>query len=396
MPRKQAPRRGLVLGAGGILGSAWIIGALRAYQAQTGDDARSFDLIVGTSAGSVVATLLGLGVDVDTMADSERGLYGPGAPILDYRDLGASLPPPPRMRMGSPRLLTSAVLHPRRTTPMVALAALLPQGRGTIAAVGDLIAGAAARHSASATTWPRPLRVVAMDFDTGARVLFGASGAPKAMASQAVMASCAIPGWYAPVTIGGRRFVDGGTRSPTSLDLCVDAGLDEILVLAPACAFDGDRPRHPVAIAERQLRRAATRRLAREIALAEATGTSVCALAPGREDLEVMGGNVMDITRRAEVFETALRTCAAAFAERAAGAAEPAAVPERAAAVTVQPTRPTRPTTPRRPTVPTVAPTVTSTARLAATPTRRTGPVRRPTLRDEPELTVREEPGLAG
>lgn len=113
MPRKQAPRRGLVLGAGGILGSAWIIGALRAYQAQTGDDARSFDLIVGTSAGSVVATLLGLGVDVDTMADSERGLYGPGAPILDYRDLGASLPPPPRMRMGSPRLLTSAVLHPR-------------------------------------------------------------------------------------------------------------------------------------------------------------------------------------------------------------------------------------------------------------------------------------------
>ncbi|OHV50623.1 patatin-like phospholipase family protein [Pseudofrankia sp. BMG5.36] len=390
MPRKRAPRRGLVLGAGGVLGSAWMIGALRAYQAQTGDDARSFDLIVGTSAGSVVAALLSLGVGVDAMADSERGLYEPGAPILDYRDLGASLPPPPRMRMGSPRLLTSAVLHPRRTTPMVALAALLPQGRGTIAAVGDLVASAAAQHAASATSWPRRLRVVAMDFDTGARVLFGANGAPKVTTPQAVMASCAIPGWYAPVTIGGRRFVDGGTRSPTSLDLCMDAGLDEILVLAPACAFDYDRPRHPVAIAERQLRRAATRRLAREIVLADATGTSVYALSPGREDLEVMGGNVMDVTRRAEVFETALRTCAAVFADRAAGGVT---VPEDAAAVTLGPTRPTKP---RRPTVPATAPTVAGAARLETAPSRRTGPVRRPAVREEPGLTVREEPGLAG
>ncbi|ONH32294.1 patatin-like phospholipase family protein [Pseudofrankia asymbiotica] len=402
MPRKRAPRRGLVLGAGGVLGSAWMIGALRAYQAQTGDDARSFDVIVGTSAGSVVAALLSLGVGVDAMADSERGLYEPGTPVLDYRDLGVSLPPPPRMRMGSPRLLTSAVLHPRRTTPLVALAALLPQGRGTIAAVGDLVASAAAQHAASATGWPRRLRVVAMDFDTGTRVLFGANGAPEVAAPQAVMASCAIPGWYAPVTIGGRRFVDGGTRSPTSLDLCVDAGLDEILVLAPACAFDCDRPRHPVAIAERQLRRAATRRLAREIVLAETTGTSVCALSPGREDLEVMGGNVMDVTRRAEVFETALRTCAAVFADRAAGAAAEAGaaggvtVPEKAAAVTLDPTKPTRPTRPRRPTVPATAPPVAGPARLATAPTRRTGPVRRPAVREEPGLTVREEPGLAG
>ena len=88
---KRPPRRGLVLGAGGILGSAWMIGALRAYEEQTGDDARSFDLIVGTSAGSVVATLLSVGIDVRTMADSERGRYAPGAPALDYRELGAAL-----------------------------------------------------------------------------------------------------------------------------------------------------------------------------------------------------------------------------------------------------------------------------------------------------------------
>jgi len=382
MPRKQIRRRGLVLGAGGVLGSAWTIGALRAYQLQTGEDARSFDLIVGTSAGSVVAALLSLGVGVDTMADSERGLYESGTPVLDYRDLGASLPPPPRMRMGSPRLLTSAVLHPRRMTPMVALAALLPQGRGTISAVGDLVASAAAQHAASVTSWPGRLRVVAMDFDTGGRVLFGADGTPRATIAQAVMASCAIPGWYAPITIGGRRFVDGGTRSPTSLDLCVEAGLDEILVLAPACAFDCDRPRHPVAIAERRLRRAATRRLAREITLAEATGARVSVLSPGREDLEVMGGNVMDVTRRAEVFETALRTCATAFTDLARSAA----VPQRAAPVAAG--------TRRAPVsaVPAVPPTASGTAgvtRLATAPGRRTGPARRP-------ATVREEPDLAG
>lgn len=360
MTRKQAPtrtrtpRRGLVLGAGGILGSAWMIGALRAYQERTGDDVRSFDLIVGTSAGSVVSTLLSVGVDIDTMAESERGRYAPGAPVLDYRELGASLPLPPRMRMGSPRLLTTGVLHPHRLTPMVALAALLPQGRGDLAAIGDLVGEAAAARPVGANRWPAPLRIVAMDFDSGQRVLFGSDDAPKAPLAKAVMASCAIPGWYAPVSVEGRRFVDGGTRSPTSLDLCVDAGLDEILVLAPACAFDYDHPHRPVAVVERQLRRAATRRLAAEIALAEATGARVRVLCPGPADLVAIGGNVMDLARRTTVFETSLRTSAAAFADLSAGCGRAvsgapgrATAPARPAATATAPTRVTAPTLPR-------------------------------------------------
>ena len=364
---KRPPRRGLVLGAGGILGSAWMIGALRAYEEQTGDDARSFDLIVGTSAGSVVATLLTVGIDVATMADSERGQYAPGAPILDYRELGAALPLPPRMRIGSPRLLTTGVLHPHRLTPMVALAALLPQGRGQLAAIGDLIGQATAGRLADPEQWPAGLRIVAMDFDSGHRVLFGAHDAPTAPLAQAVMASCAIPGWYAPVTIDGRRFVDGGTRSPTSLDLCVDAGLDEILVLAPAYAFTYDHPHRPVAVVERQLRRAATRRLAAEIALAQAAGTRVRILCPGPLDLAAMGGNVMDLARRAGVFETSLRTSADAFTdlprvpERVAPSVKPAAAAARTAA-----TRTTVPTLPR------TANPVSAGRRAAASP----GPTR--------------------
>ena len=356
MGRKRAPRRGLVLGAGGVLGSAWLVGALRAVELETGQDVRDYDLVLGTSAGSVIAALIALGVSTEVMANSERGVHEPGFPVLDYRDLGASLPPRPRMRMGSPRLLTTSALHPRRTTPMVALAALLPQGRGEISAVGDLVAAAAERHSLAAEAldlkrsaslppgarprrsrrgrlierpveldengWPRSplLRIVAMDFDSGGRVLFGADGAPVAPLPRAVMASCAIPGWYAPVEIGGRRFVDGATRSPASLDLLADSSLTEVLVLAPACSFDTDRPRGAVARLERQIRRAATRRLAREIELVEAAGTKVTVLCPGPEDLEVMGGNFMDLTRRAEVFETSLRTTAEAV--RAAGLAQ--------------------------------------------------------------------------
>ncbi|ONH53028.1 patatin [Frankia sp. CcI49] len=336
MPRKRASHRGLVLGAGGVLGSAWMIGALRAIETEQGIDVRDHDVVVGTSAGSVIAALLGLGVGADVMVNSERGIFEPGYPVLDYRDLGASLPPRPRMRMGSPRLLTATALHPRQASPMVALAALLPQGRGQIAAIGDLVSAAVARldepldplsakRSASVPPgarrgrtptalrpngWPRSpgLRVVAMDFDTGGRVLFGSESAPPAPLPEAVMASCAIPGWYAPIRIAGRRFVDGGTRSPASLDLLADSDLDEVTVLAPACSFECDRPRGAVALVERQMRRAATRRLAREIELVQAAGIRVTVLCPGPEDLEVIGGNMMDLTRRAEVFETSLRT----------------------------------------------------------------------------------------
>ncbi|MCK9897562.1 patatin-like phospholipase family protein [Frankia sp. AgB32] len=331
MTRRRAVRRGLVLGAGGVLGSAWMIGALRAVETETGRDlVASSDLLVGTSAGSVVAALLSLGVGVEAMADSERGVYHAGDPVLDYRDLGASLPPRPRLRMGSPRLLTASALHPRHASPMVTLAAILPQGRGKISAVGDLVAAAMDRRGLDPADWASPppaLRVVAMDFDTGDRVLFGSPDVPDVSLPDAVMASCAIPGWYAPIRASGRRFVDGGTRSPTSVDLLADAGLDEIVVVAPACSLATDRPRSAVALVERQVRRAATRRLLREVEQVERAGMRVTVLCPGPEDLAAMGGNLMDLTRRAEVFETSLRTTAVAL--RADARSRPA-TPNRA------------------------------------------------------------------
>ena len=103
-----------------------------------------------------------------------------------------------------------------------------------------------------------------MDYDTGGRVAFGRDGAPPARLDEAVTASCAIPGWYAPVLIDGRRYVDGGTLSATSADLLAAEPLDEVYVLAPMASFVSDHPRPVAARLERRLRRQVTRRLIRE------------------------------------------------------------------------------------------------------------------------------------
>src|SRR4051812_50209501 len=98
--------------------------------------------------------------------------------------------------------------RPGRSPPLAALAALAPHGRGSLEAVGEMIRALTpeGEWSQHANLW-----VMAMDYDTGKRVAFGRAGAPHAGLSQAVMASCAIPGWFAPVSINGRRYVDGGT-----------------------------------------------------------------------------------------------------------------------------------------------------------------------------------------
>lgn len=314
------PRRGIVLGAGGVLGASWTVGALAALQAERGWDARQADVIVGTSAGSVLAAALGCGVSVDTLLDHQRGIpAAAGAPAFDYdldHDAGGALPPLPRPGISSPRALVRTALRPRRVTPMGALSAALPPGRGSQEPLGRLVdavcpRGAWAGHPA---TW-----IVTMDLDSGRRVVFGRDGAPHAALREAVMASCAIPGWYAPVKIGGRRYVDGGACSPTSVDVVRTAGLDEVVVLSPMTSLDYDTPATVAGRLERRVRRLSTRRVVRELEKVAATGTRVVFLGPTAQDLDAIGANLMDPRRRGRVLETSLRTSAAALREAAAG-----------------------------------------------------------------------------
>jgi NTE family protein len=308
-------RRGLVLGAGGVLGFSWAVGALTALQEAEGFDPRDAEVIVGTSAGSVTAALLGCGVPVDVMLRHQQGIPAPGDPVIDYDDETdgtGPLPPRPALGVGSAQLLRHAVLHPTTVTPLAALSSMAPIGRATLDPIRRIVT--AVSGAADAGDWtPHPATwVVAMDYDSGKRVPFGSPSAPPASLADAVAASCAIPGWFTPVEIGGRRYVDGGTCSTTSLDLLAGLGLDEVYVVAPMVSFAYDEPTGVTRL-ERRLRRALTRRLMREAEKVRASGTAVTMLGPGPEDLAVIGANMMDPGRRGQVLETSLRTSADAL-----------------------------------------------------------------------------------
>ena len=313
-----APRRGLVLGGGGVLGAAWMVGALQALQDETGADVREFEAFVGTSAGSVLVALLGAGVSVEDIVIHERGGQLETGPLagfhFDYETAsGGDRPIRPRPGMGSRELLLRNARQLRQLPPTTVLAAFLPEGRGNLAAVGALIAhvvpdGWVARDGVT---------VVALDYDTGERMPFGRPGAQPAALRDAVMASCAIPGWYQPVRIGEHRFIDGGAWSSTNLDLLAGQGLDEVFVLAPQVTFDADAPTQWATRLERQWRARVTRRVIREVAAVHHQGTEVTVLGPGHADLEAFGGNLMDVSRRPLVIETSLRTSARALRDPA-------------------------------------------------------------------------------
>ena len=316
--RRSRPRIGLVLGAGGVLGGAWMTGALAALQDRLSLPLGEADVIVGTSAGSVLAAALRCGLTVDEIVGHQR--HGPSGAlaILGSPDLGCTaLPPWPRPGVGSPRMLLAALLAPHRVPPWVVASAWLPQGRADHTVlhtmVQDLVSlGDQRRELTDVAEWAAGGRtwVVAVDYDSGRRVVFGRRAAPPASLPDAVTASCSVPGWYRPMMIGGRRYVDGGVHSATSAALLARAGLDEVYVLAPMASLVCGPPRTPAERAERLVRRWITFALSREAGVLRSRGIKVTLLTPGPEDLDAMGANLMDPARRQRVFETSMHTSA--------------------------------------------------------------------------------------
>ncbi|NMH80825.1 patatin-like phospholipase family protein [Pseudonocardia xinjiangensis] len=327
---RRAPRVGLVLGAGGILGSAWMVGALSALAARLDRPLGEVDLVLGTSAGSVLAAALRCGMDVPELLAHQRGA-DPADPAdrrpedlpemraID-RESGEGFPPLPLPLLGSPRLLVAAATPPWRMNPVIAASGLLPRGRGRMGSLVRMVDVLQARIGITADGWVpgAPLWVVAVDYDSGRRVVFGRPGAPPSSVADAVLASCSIPGWFAPRTIDGRRYVDGGVASSTSLALLARPGapeLDEVYVLAPLASHDYDRSLDPIVGVERGVRRLITRWLDAEVEAVRATGARVTVLLPGAADLLAMGGNLMNPRRREQVLDTALTTASETLAE---------------------------------------------------------------------------------
>jgi NTE family protein len=309
-------RVGLVLGAGGVLGGAWLTGGLHALASETEWDPGSADFIVGTSAGSMIGALTAAGVPPWFMvahSGGERfeGLTGPDGRAASEADRSAGAVfrvhrGLPALGPGSLRMALTTLAQPMRHTPLQLLTGWLPQGLIATDALKETIT----RAVPSGWVDHPSFWAIACDYGSGRRVAFGRGDAPPADLADAVAASCAIPGFYRPVTIGRRRYVDGGVCSASNLDLLAGRGLDLVICLNPTSSLHRDASTHPLDRVASATRAAAGRRLGHEAKKVRAAGTEVVLIQPTAADLEVMGRNLMSGRRRHETIETAVRTVA--------------------------------------------------------------------------------------
>jgi NTE family protein len=307
---------GLVLGAGGIQGGAWLTGGLAALAEETGWDPADAHYVVGTSAGSMIGALCASGVPTWFMVAHSRGEVFEGLVDADGRpaadadraagarfELARALPP---VGPGSWSLALRTLANPRRFTPATVFSGWIPRGVFSTEPLKETI-----RRVVPSGWPPHPnLWVIACDYATGRRVAFGRPGAPSADLADAVAASCAIPGIYHPVTIGGRRYVDGGIRSTSNLDLLRDEGLDLVVCLNPTSTLHPIRAINPRDAFNIAFQRASGRRLGSEAKTLRASGTEVVLIQPLPDDLEAMGPNLMSRRRRNRVIDVARRTVA--------------------------------------------------------------------------------------
>jgi len=307
-------RVGLVLGAGGVLGGAWLTGALEALARQTGWDPGTADYMVGTSAGSVIGSLVAAGVPPWFMVAHSAGevftgvVDAEGRPAAEADRSGGAvfrleraLPP---IGPGSPGLAFRSLMKPHRHTPIALVAGWLPRGVISTAPLKEIVQ----RVVPSGWSYHPRLWIVACDYATGRRVAFGREGAPEAELADAVAASCAIPGFYHPVRIGDRRYVDGGVYSNSNLDLLRNEELDLVICLNPTSTLHPLKAWKPADRLAATARRASGRRLGSEAKKLCARGVPVVLIQPTGKDVEMMGANLMSRRRRHDVIRLAIET----------------------------------------------------------------------------------------
>ncbi len=266
-------KRALVLGGGGSVGIAWETG-LAAGLAQEGIDLRAADKIVGTSAGSFVGALLAAGHAPEALrarlAESAAARTDPGAtPAMPVPDLT--------------KLMDFMTRSPNTEAEALALRAEI----GAFALAAQTVSEdtcVAFFASVADTPWPATYACTAVDAHDGRFVVFDhASGAPLA---RGVASSCSVPGLFPPITIDGRRYIDGGMRSATNFDLA--EGYERVLAVAVipagAAAFMAARIDPELA----QLRR---------------NGSHVELITPDAASLDAFGPNLMDASRQPAVLE---------------------------------------------------------------------------------------------
>jgi NTE family protein len=302
---------GLVLGGGGVVGQAYHSGVLAVLQHDFGFDARAADVIVGTSAGSITGTLLRLGVSAENLAawtvkaplsgddDVLRQMAEATVPELaPFRPWELMRRP---LRLPGRHMMARALTRPLQFRPMAAGMALMAPGRH------DILEQLAALRELERPEWPQPdLWICAVRRRDGRRVVFGRPGAPEAPIHLAIGASCAVPGYFAPVQIGRHSYLDGGVHSPTNAAILRGQQLDIVIVIAPMSGPAGWRPGVFPSV-----RRYSERLLRREVRALEAEGVRTVVFSPGAAEQEAMGDDMMSREGLNEVIQQSFLTAGA-------------------------------------------------------------------------------------
>ncbi len=293
---------GLVLGGGGLVGMGYHAGAIKALD-EWGIDIARADVIVGTSAGSIIGSYLAAGWKPGDFYDYAHGKHADSARDEDgrrneVRQIFVPLWETPaeraRRTIGSFFALASSRGYLYRATagrvPGSSLRKAFPAGMYSSAETRIRL------HEDLPEEWPREdVYICAVDLYSGERVAFGHPTAPEASFPDAVLASVAIPGVFPPVKVGDRQYVDGGAYSATSLDLAADAGCDAILCIAPL-GFRNDgviAARDPKLWAPMLMRSLFARALRREVVAARARGIEIFVVRPWVTELASHGTNSM-------------------------------------------------------------------------------------------------------
>jgi NTE family protein len=286
-PRANPRPWRLVLSGGGTGGAYWMAGTLEAL-AGAGLNLASADLIVGTSAGALMGSVIALG---GRPWDLVGNVSSPAGSLADAS-----------VRRAAQQRPTDFLRH--RLMPSMgvrlsaAIGSLLPVGGHSIdhveSLVRDIIRPGVVPHQG--------LRICTVERLSARRVVFGPEleWLPKAVA-----ASCAVPGWFVPVEIDGAYYVDGGVHSNFSLDIAADVYRARVIVLSPLTGV-APRSRDPgwlaMAVARSELRRL----LRREIRLGMRIKAKVLVLEPDKEEVLAMGLNLMDDAHGTEIHQMAL------------------------------------------------------------------------------------------
>lgn len=237
------PLRALVLGGGGILGAAYEIGVLAAWEERRGVGSiyRDFDIFVGTSAGSLVAALLAQGIAPRDLFDGFRreggdlSLTRQDVYRIDWRRfLGGT------WSLGTG--LASAVVEDVRHGRLPSLVGLflraqdlLPAGFIHLDGLETALCRMFARRGVSNrfADLKKSLFVPALDIESTERVVFGEPGESEPTICQAVAASCALPRFFGPVRVGRRLLVDGAIGGSVNVDIALGKGATHVLVINP-------------------------------------------------------------------------------------------------------------------------------------------------------------------